>query len=293
MKRIFVVGCPRSGTTVVQALIARHPEVCTLPETDFFEALYGGTHARWGDPYAGKGRRWYHRRMNLAQSRGRRCLRTLERQNQLTRRRPAPWRVHACASRFVSMLDTVAARAQCSAWIEKTPQHLLYLDEIIAAVPDARFVHVIRSGRDVLASIIDADLHQPWPDFAGGVVTWARRWNRALSISLNYREHPRHFLLCLEDLTRDFDGTWRALRDFLELDPAQPLLAQPGSRVSSVDHAPWRRRENSGLVGTPERKYERLFGPDTRSWIESTLCDYASARRQIGTPEQQLRVSMS
>ena len=70
-------------------------------------------------------------------------------------------------------------------------------------------------------------------------------------------------------------------------------LAQPGSRVSSVDHAPWRRRENSGLVGTPERKYERLFGPDTRNWIESTLCDYASARRQIGTPEQQLRVSMS
>jgi hypothetical protein len=46
-------------------------------------------------------------------------------------------------------------------------------------------------------------------------------------------------------------------------------------------------------VGTPEGKYERLFGPDTRNWIESTLCDYASARRQIGTPEQQLRVSMS
>ncbi len=281
VKRIFVVGCPRSGTTVVQALIARHPDVHTLPETGFFEALYGGTQARWGDPYARDGRRWYHRRLRLAQSRGRRRLRELEHGIGLKRRLPVPWRDGACTQRFVRMLDHAAARANCSAWIEKTPQHLLYLDEIAAAVPDARFVHVIRAGRDVLASIADADLHQPWPDFSGGVVTWARRWNHALGLSLARQDDPRHFLLCLEDLTRDFDGTWHALREFLDLAVDRTLLARPGSRVSSVDHEPWRRRETTGRINTPERKYERLFGPETRAWIESALCDYARARRQI------------
>ena len=149
-------------------------------------------------------------------------------------------------------------------------------------------MHVIRAGRDVLASISDADLHQPFADFSGGVALWARRWNRALGISLQYRDHPRHFLLCLEDLTRDFEGTWRALRDFLGLDAARPLLAQPGSRVSAVDVAPWRQRERSGRVAMPERKFERLFGPDTRAWIETNLADYQQARAAIGSPAQQL-----
>lgn len=288
MKRIFVVGCPRSGTTVVQALIARHPDVYTLPETGFFEALYGGTQARWGDPYARDGRRWYHRRLSLAKSTGRRRLLELERASGITRPRPAPWRFERCSRRFVDLLDDAAERGGFAAWIEKTPQHLLYLDEIEEAAPDARFVHVIRAGRDVLASITDADMHQPWPDFAGGVVTWARRWNRALSLSLARREDPRHFLLCLEDLTRDFEGSWRALRDFLGLDSDRPLLARPGSRVSTVDLEPWRRAEVTGVIGKQARKYERLFGPETQAWIESSLTDYAAARQQIGTPAEQL-----
>ncbi len=289
MKRIFVVGCPRSGTTVVQALIARHPDVHTLPETGFFEAIYGGTQARWGDPYARDARRWYHRRLHLAQSRGRRRLRELEQGTGLPRHLPAPWRDTACIRRFVRLLDRTATRAECNAWIEKTPQHLLYLDEIAAAVPDARFVHVIRAGRDVLASIADADLHQPWPDFTGGVVTWARRWNRAVDLSLARQDDPRHFLLCLEDLTRDFEGTWHALRGFLDLAADRTLLARPGSRVSSVDHEPWRKREISGRISTPERKYERLFGPETRAWIEIALCDYAHARQQISAAGAQFR----
>ncbi len=291
MKRIFVVGCPRSGTTVVQALIARHPDVYTLPETDFFEALHGGTQARWDDPYAGRGQRWYHRRLGLAQSRGRRRLRGLETQLHVRRRTPVPWRTAGCTRRFIGTLDHVAGRAGFRAWVEKTPQHLLYLDEIAAAVPDALFVHVIRHGRDVLASIIDADLHQPGADFAGGVVTWTRRWNRALAISLSFRDHPRHFLLCLEDLTRDFENTWNALRDFLGLEPSQPLLVRPGSRVSSVDHEPWRRREATGVIGRPEHKFERLFGAEVRAWIEAHLTDYAQAQRAIGTPSRQLALS--
>jgi hypothetical protein len=39
MKRVFIVGCPRSGTTLVQALLARYPGVHSFPETRFFEAL--------------------------------------------------------------------------------------------------------------------------------------------------------------------------------------------------------------------------------------------------------------
>ena len=47
MKRVFIVGCPRSGTTLVQALLARYPGLHSFPETRFFEALLGGIDRRW------------------------------------------------------------------------------------------------------------------------------------------------------------------------------------------------------------------------------------------------------
>ena len=37
--RIFVVGCPRSGTTLLQSLIAVHPDVASFPESKFFVRL--------------------------------------------------------------------------------------------------------------------------------------------------------------------------------------------------------------------------------------------------------------
>ncbi|MGC1525664.1 MAG: sulfotransferase, partial [Phormidesmis sp.] len=36
MKRLFLVGCARSGTTLLQSLLASHPGVASFPESNFF-----------------------------------------------------------------------------------------------------------------------------------------------------------------------------------------------------------------------------------------------------------------
>jgi len=33
MKQFFIVGCPRSGTTMLQQALNRHPEIAIPPET--------------------------------------------------------------------------------------------------------------------------------------------------------------------------------------------------------------------------------------------------------------------
>lgn len=45
-------------------------------------------------------------------------------------------------------------------WLEKTPQNLLYMNELQDLFPTAKFIHIIRDGRDVAASIIRRDF---WP----------------------------------------------------------------------------------------------------------------------------------
>lgn len=49
MQRTFIVGCPRSGSTLMQAMLAHHPVVLILPETAFFECLCGHLEWRWHD----------------------------------------------------------------------------------------------------------------------------------------------------------------------------------------------------------------------------------------------------
>ena len=40
-KRIFLIGCPRSGTTIAQVMLAGHPEILSFPETQFFKWAVG------------------------------------------------------------------------------------------------------------------------------------------------------------------------------------------------------------------------------------------------------------
>lgn len=282
MQRIFMVGCPRSGTTIAQAMLARHPDVFSLHETYFFETLLGDMEYRWHDRGARPHQRWYHR-AGLAHASGRRRLRELERAYPAARRGPVPRRWDACVRRFARMLDGAAAARDRTHWVEKSPGHLLFIDEILACIPDARFVHVLRNGLDVVASVIDADLRLETGGFHGGVAQWARRWNHALAVHRRYLGDPRHHFLCLEDLTGDTAAEWKRLQAFLGLDPERPMLARPGSEVASLADEPWKADAVGGVVRRVRGKSQALFGPQTLAWLRDHLSDYQELRAAIET----------
>jgi len=283
MKRTFVVGCPRSGTTVVQAMLARHPAVFTLPETAFFEHILGNLAWRWGDAQA------EHRPPRLRQRLG--FTRKYERQLFLSLQRlstaspdalPRPsLRTRTMQRRFVRLLDALTQAADRDMWIEKTPNHLLYLPEIEALVPEGRFVHVIRPGAEVIASLIDASLlFESDNAFGGGTVHWARRWNRAMQIHRAYLQHPRHYLLFLEDLIAQPQQEWRRLCRFLELDPSLSLDDNCTQVIADLDQEPWKRRALNGRLHAPESKVDSLFGPKVQRWLQAKLASYDELRAQ-------------
>jgi hypothetical protein len=280
MRRTFVVGCPRSGTTLVQAMLARHPDVFSLRETYFFESLLGDAQLRWGDREARPTRRWYHR-AGFAQSWGRRRLRQLEQAHAARWRGPTPRRWSACVRRYAAMLDEAAGREQKTHWVEKTPNHILFLDEIAKCIPDACFVHVLRNGIDVVASVSDADTRQETRAFSGGMVRWARRWNRAMEIDLARLGDPRHYLLCVEDLIDDTEAEWKLLRDFLALDPDKPLLSNPGCEVADAHTEPWKTAAITGIARAVGGKSQAVFGAQSLDWLRGHLVDYETIREAV------------
>lgn len=276
MQRTFVVGCPRSGTTIVQAMLARHPQIFTLPETGFFPRLLGGIDHRFGDEGAKPRRRNLARRLGLTRRYGRREFVELQRSllGESAAPKRAPWLLDACVTRFIATLDGLAEEAKRMAWIEKTPHHLLYLQEIARYLPDARFIHVIRPGMDVLASIMDAYLRYDNHSFSGGLMLWVRRWNRAVEIHRSCIGAHHHHFVFLEDLVHQPHEEWLRLCDFLGLPLDADIDQVCHQHIADPAAEPWKQGALSGLPQSATSKVEQLFGPQLREWLREKLSSY-------------------
>lgn len=283
MKRTFVVGCPRSGTTIVQAMLARHPSVFTLPETAFFEHVHGNLAWRWGDANAERRPPRLRQRLGFSRKYERQLFLSLQRTTSTAPGSPVrpPLRTRALERRFLLLLDEMASAAEREMWLEKTPNHLLYLPEIEALAPDARFVHVIRPGAETIASLIDASLlFESDNAFGGGTIHWARRWNRAMQIHRARLDHPQHYLLFLEDLVAQPQLAWNDLCRFLGLDPGQALDDNCTQVIADLEREPWKQRALNGRLHAPENKVDSLFGPKVQHWLQAKLVSYDELREQ-------------
>lgn len=284
MQRTFIVGCPRSGTTIVQAMLARHSSVFTLPETAFFQHLFNDLEWRWGDKDARPFRRRLRHRLGFTRAHGRHIFAELQRSllGDESGALLSHWHTKTCAKKFIAMLDGVALQSKRTLWVEKTPSHLLYLPEIETHVPDAKIIHVIRRGTDVMASVVDGNLR--FSAFSGDIALWVSRWNRAAQIHRAHIGQANHHFVFLEDLIRDSKGEWARLCGFLGLQPDISLDKACSQMIADVEREPWKHAAVHGVVRDSEHKVEDLFGPKLRHWLQTQLSSYAELREACAFP---------
>lgn len=142
---LFIVGCPRSGTTWVQLLLAQHPLVATAPETQIFAYYLDGFRKQWNWEREGPGGKRY----------GGAGLSRLLSEDEFD---------DLCRGAAAFVLDRIAeANPEGRVVIEKSPRHALQADWIHRLFPDARFLHVVRDPRDTAASLFAAGASwAPW-----------------------------------------------------------------------------------------------------------------------------------
>jgi len=140
-RRVFLVGCPRSGTTLLQSLLFAHPQVISFPETFFFVHVAN--------------ERGWRRRIGLAKPQSGRAITTIREMvgDDSVSRRRRPLTIAGHADQFVRSLDATAQRAGATAWVEKTPSHLHRVGVIEQYVRSARFVHIVRDAWAAVASL--------------------------------------------------------------------------------------------------------------------------------------------
>ena len=139
---IFIVGAPRSGTTLLASFLDRHSRICVPPETRFFREVNPSLLALCERGGSRK------EMIELLLSGLRIQDLDLNAEDLSTH-----WKTKNISDLFLTALEVFAQRHGKSRPGEKSPVHLHSLDIIFDWYPDARVVHIIRDGRDVVLSL--------------------------------------------------------------------------------------------------------------------------------------------
>ena len=130
-RHFFIVGCQKSGTTWIQHLLDGHPELRCHGETYLAAVLA---------PLLKQVQQAYNQRQNAGH------VGEMRDEDLI-----AIFRVAAGINMARWIEDTEDAAA-IKVIGEKTPEHTLCMPTLLAAFPDARFIHIIRDARDVCVS---------------------------------------------------------------------------------------------------------------------------------------------
>ena len=206
---IFILGVPRSGTTLLRMIIDSHPEIMCGPEApwitnqqlDWAPSLRSltlfMTKNEWGAVKAFKG---------VEQD-----------------------LIYQLIANFINEIMSVSARSHGKIqWAEKTPRNIIALPFLYRLFPHAKFVHIYRDGRDVALStmgkwttipMFDKKVKNNYKNALKRWVNWNQKfWKDADKIGLNY------ISICYEDLVTLPQAEIGKLLEFLEVTWSDKVL---------------------------------------------------------------------
>jgi len=204
----FVVGVSRSGTTLLRFMLDAHPELAIPPETHFIPDLVSECRREGARVDSAAELVVSHRRFGdfgLDPDELRRRFRSF----------PAPKPPRKLVRAFYQLYAEQQGKPR---WGDKTPNYIQSMLELNRLLPEARFVHLIRDGRDAALSRQSRAIEEPAP-----IGVLAKRWKRRILVARRHGRRVRHYMEArYEDLVIDPEPTLRRICEFLKLeyDPA-------------------------------------------------------------------------
>lgn len=245
----FVVGFPRSGTSLLRSIVSTHPLLQLAPETHFLstwmprfadadladEDAFG----RFWSAYSGDDQ-FGALELDAGE------LRTRVLAGERT------WK-----GIFTTVMQAHAELYGKPGWGEKTPAHFEHLDTLFGWYPEARVLFVIRDPRAVVMSwqaLDSAWTNRPLPWIVAG-------WKKSVAAALEWRADRRVHTFRYEDVVA---GSLRGLFDHLDLDYPEAELSNragvgrpkgtydPRGPIRSGGHDRWRDGMDRRSLATVE-----------------------------------------
>ncbi|MDB4476204.1 sulfotransferase [bacterium] len=235
--RIFIVGFPRSGTTLMQQLVGSDPSVLSVPETHFFSTLYPISPIK--NMLSHPAVLYPRAKRNLEKALG---IKIKGRNLRFTE--SSIYRV------FSDEMDIAAHRMGKTSWCEKTPRHLHFAEKISAAIPGSTFIHLIRDPGDAIISLYHATNSYPreWSGLSTGysIAYCIDRWVNDIVLTSRFRNKKQHLIISYDKFTASPAEVAMKLGESLELNLNPNKLARHSDVVSTAE--PWKLKNKFNSI---------------------------------------------
>lgn len=263
----FIVGSGRCGTTLLRAMLEAHPDLHIPPENVVLRAILQDYRRYSRLPWSALvpvllGHMAFHPswdRFELPLGPVLRQLREL----------PPQGRTLAAVLDAVYRAHMTRHKPAAVRWGDKSPFSVLALSDLRRAFPDLRVIHILRDGRDVAASFVEA--------FRDDLSRAAMVWLRTIRAADAFRaRHPdRYMEVRYEVLAHRPEDTMRQVARFLGLAFDERMLRhhELDLRLGDVEGVPymqgvkrpvhqasigrWRTAFDAGQIA----ELERVLGP--------------------------------
>jgi len=147
---IFIVGCERSGTTMLRLILHSHANIAIPPQTKFIKKVYKrrlffGNLSKLNN--RSKILKWFSDNHNNKTKIIDLGLDSSDIQNEIIK----------SGNSLGSILSTIfklySKQNNKIRWGDKHPYYIKYLDQLFKLFPDAQVIHIVRDGRDAVASL--------------------------------------------------------------------------------------------------------------------------------------------
>jgi hypothetical protein len=247
-----VVGCPRSGTSLLAVMLDSHPELAVPPETSFVGSvamLHGSSEAlrqsffdivtadrlaisNWSD-------------FGLDEDALRSRLDAIE-----------PFTVTAGLRAFYALYAESQGKRRYG---EKTPSYVFMMPEIAALLPEAHFIHLIRDPGDTALS-----WRKTWFAPSQDLRVLAEAWRKHVEAGRRAASLVRRYIeVRFEDLVLDTERELKRICDYLALRWDPVMLDYGAQGAARVERLQGRRHARGQMIPREERT--RIHGNLTRA----------------------------
>jgi tetratricopeptide (TPR) repeat protein len=223
---VFIVGMPRSGTSLVEQILASHPEVAGVGEQPFWDSAFRTLQTAGPDGAA--------------------------------RARLLP----GIAADYLTRTNALGRGARRV--VDKMPANFLYAGLIHAALPRARIIHLQRHPLDTCLSIYFQNFAQvgAYANDLGSLAHYYREYRRITDHWRRTLPGTALIELSYEALIADQEGCTRRLLGFLGLGWDARCLDFEATERTVITASRWQVRQKLHAASTGRwRHYEAFLGP--------------------------------
>ncbi len=258
---VFIVGYPRSGTTLLQCMLSAHSSFFSLPETHFFSEVLRRVSKKTQQQLTNNDVElifeYCQHYLGISEEHQKRFLKNASQSNVNGKN---------IFEYIIDIYRPVSDINKSLRMIEKTPMHALFIEDIYEIYSGAKFINIIRDPRDAISSAMQLPVNTTkW------LPHYVKFWNSTIEIVDTFRESKQDIVYSLryEDLVNDSETNLRVVCDFLKVSYEPEMLSSfskqyQGNIIEKENQ--WKGSVECGNIRAYKPKWQERI-TETQAWL--------------------------